>query len=405
MTTLLLTGAVLADGRRVDVRLADGLISEVRAFAFDNPHVPDHDVVDLDGYVLLPSFVEPHAHLDKALTVGRSSQLPNGLVAAIAEMDRLAADFDEEDIVMRSDTALREYLAHGVTAIRTHVTLGGGFELRALPAMARVRERWRGLVDVQLVGMASAPTTEAQLWSALEAGVDALGSYPHVEPDPIAATRLCLRVAASANIPVDLHVDENLDPDSPSLSHLAALRSELAASIPVTASHCTNLGVQPFEVQRKVAESLAAAGIPVICCPQTNLYLLARDQRTAPARGLTAVRTLVEAGVVLAAGGDNLRDVFHPLGRADPLEAATLLVSAGHLQPHHALAAITRCARVALGLPAVEIEVGAPADLVAVRGASLLDALARSCEARLVWRAGREVARTQVSSTVARPGR
>ena len=399
MTTLLLSGALLADGRRVDVELSDGVVQAVDP-AFTRG---SENAVDLRGYVLLPSFVEPHAHLDKALTVDRAPALPTGLVDAITVMDRLAADFDTDDIVTRSDTAVREYLAHGVTAIRTHVTLGGAFGLRALPAMVCVRERWAGVVDVQLVGMASAPTTEAELRAAVDAGVDVLGAYPHVEPDPIAATRLCLRVAADAGVPVDLHTDENLDPASLSLARLAELVKELDHPVPVTASHCTSLGIQRLEVQRSVADSLAGAGIAVVCCPQTNLYILAREQRVAPARGLTAARTLVEAGAVLAAGGDNLRDVFHPLGRADPLEAATLLVTAGHLDPHDALVAVTSGARRAMGLPAVEVVVGAPADLVAVRGDSWLDALARAGEDRIVWHAGREVARTRVTSTVAGP--
>ncbi len=399
MTALLLSGALLADGRRVDVELDDGVIRTVGpAFSRNNDNS-----VDLRDHVLLPSFIEPHAHLDKALTVERAPTLPSGLHDAITEMDRLAAGFDVDDMVDRSDAALREYLAHGVTAVRTHVTLGGTFGLRALPAMCQVRERWAGLVDAQLVGMAGAPTTETELRAALDAGVDVLGAYPHVESDPIAATRLCLRVAAEAGVPVDLHTDENLHPASLSLARLAELVSELDHPVPVTASHCTSLGIQPLDVQRSVADSLAAAGIPVVCCPQTNLYILARDQRVAPARGLTAVRTLVESGAVLAAGGDNLRDVFHPLGRADPLEAATLLVTAGHLDPQAALAAVTRGARRALELPEVEVAAGFPADLVAVRGTSLLDALARSSEDRIVWRAGREVARTRVSSTLVEP--
>ena len=50
-------------------------------------------------------------------------------------------------------------------------------------------------------------------------------------------------------------------------------------------------------------------------------------------RGLTAVRALREAGVVVAAGADNLQDPFNPLGRACPFETAGLMVWTAHLSP------------------------------------------------------------------------
>ena len=64
-----LRNATLPDGRQCDVQLADGAISTVV-----QPAGLDDGDVDLTGYVLLPSFVEPHAHLDKALT---ASQVDN----------------------------------------------------------------------------------------------------------------------------------------------------------------------------------------------------------------------------------------------------------------------------------------------------------------------------------------
>ena len=36
----------------------------------------------------------------------------------------------------------------------------------------------------------------------------------------------------------------------------------------------------------------------------------------------TATRTLLAAGANVAAGGDNVRDAFDAVGRADPLETA-----------------------------------------------------------------------------------
>src|SRR6202035_5282743 len=136
----------------------------------------------------------------------------------------------------------------------------------------------------------------------------------------------------------------------------------------VTASHCVSLGVQPAKGQQRTAEAAAAAGITVVALPQTNLYLQGRGHRTAMPRGLTAVPALRAAGVTVAAGGDNLRDPFHPLGRGDALEVAALMVTCGHLDASDALDCVTVAPRVALGLPPVQVAPGSRADLVALAG-------------------------------------
>jgi cytosine deaminase len=111
---------------------------------------------------------------------------------------------------------------------------------------------------------------------------------------------------------------------------------------------------------------------------------------------LTALRPLLEAGVTVAAGGDNLRDPFNPVGRADPLETASLLVTAGHLRPDEAYAAVSTGARAAMGLPEVRVATGFPAELLAVQAASLEEAIAGGTD-RVVIHQGRVVSRTTIT--------
>jgi cytosine deaminase len=156
--------------------------------------------------------------------------------------------------------------------------------------------------------------------------------------------------------------------------------------------------MQPADVQREIAEAVAAAGVAIVALPQTNLYLQARGVACSPSRGLTAVRALLDAGAVLAAGADNVRDPFNPLGRSDPLETAALLVMAGHLSPAEAWHCVSAASRRAMGLPPVTLTPGAPAEILAVRGNSLTDALARAGEDRIVVHGGRCVARSVLTS-------
>ena len=110
-------------------------------------------------------------------------------------------------------------------------------------------------------------------------------------------------------------------------------------------------------------------------------------------------RSLCEAGVNVAGGGDNLQDPFNTVGRADPFETAALLVMAGHLTPEAAYDAVSAAARRAMGLEEVRIEAGRPADLLAVRATTVRDAVASAPADRVVFARSRLVARTAATTT------
>ncbi|MFB9351037.1 hydrolase, partial [Streptomyces heliomycini] len=130
----------------------------------------------------------------------------------------------------------------------------------------------------------------------------------------------------------------------------------------------------------------AAAGVTVVCLPQGGCGAVDH-------RGTAPVRLLRSAGVRVAAGSGALRDVSNPVGRGDPLEAAYLLASRHGLSAEDAYDAVSGAARAALGLPEVRVEAGFPAELLAVRGDGLPEALSLGYS-RVVVHGGRVVART-----------
>ncbi|MEV4419316.1 amidohydrolase family protein [Patulibacter sp. NPDC049589] len=473
MTTLLLTGGIGGDGARLDLRCdtATGLVLERGRALVPRMHRADagesvdgdegldsadrrylsgaEQVVDCTGLVLLPAPVEPHAHLDKALSGDAAPNPAGDLPGAIAAWRAHRATLDDEDLARRAREAALELVAHGTTTIRTHVDVGPGIGLRGLDVLVALREELRadGLCDLQLVALVTPPVTgpagtegaqmRALLREAMARGADVVGGCPHVDPDPVAATAELVAIADELGLPLDLHVDEQLAPGALWVRDLAAgvaardaaatsgsapadgagsaalgpaasaARPALAAVRPTlggrtVASHCVSLGVQDPETQARIAAELAAAGVAVVTLPQTNLYLQARDRPSSPPRGLTAIRALLDAGVVVAAGADNVRDPFNAVGRSDAMETAALLVMAAHLTPAEAWHAVSTAARAAIGLPATELQPGQPAEVLALRGTSLTDAMARASDERVVVHRGRVVAST-VLTTVLRP--
>jgi cytosine deaminase len=397
---MLLRKAILADGSQVDVRLDGDRIEAIEpAGATDEP-----GALDLSGYVLLAAPAEPHAHLDKALTAERVEVQAGDLESAIEAWHEHRRTLPVEDMVRRGEAAARMCLARGATALRTHVDVGEGIELRAAHALIEVRERLRPLIDIQVValsyplaGSAGAENREL-LRGALELGVDVVGGAPHIDADPLGHMRVCLELAAEFGRPVDLHMDEHTRPDRLDLAELTRL---VAAGFqhPVAASHCVTLGLQQPDVQQRVALDVARAGVAVISCPGTNLHLQARDVPTATPRAITALRALLEAGATVGGGGDNVQDFFHPLGCGDPLHTAALLVLGGQLDIATAYRLVSVGARAAMGLPSGGVAPGEPAELLAVAGRSLQEALATATEDRLVFRRGQLVQRTRVMQT------
>lgn len=389
----------MPDGRVVDVALADGAVVAVGAPG--TIAAGPGQVLDLRGHVLLPAPAEPHAHLDKALTWDAIQPSTGDLRRAIESFHAFAAHADEEGIHDRACRALARMLAAGTTAVRTHVNFFGGPDpLRAFRALAEVRRDFADLVSLQLVALPGWDTPSALIEEALELGADLLGGAPHLAPDPAADLDRLLDLAERRGCGVDLHTDEGLE--GPVTLRAYAERTR---DWPVvrSAGHCVRLGTLAAADLAPVLDAVRAADIGVVALPITNLYLQGREQPVATPRGITALRALIDAGIRVAAGADNLRDPFNPMGRGDALETASLLVTAGHLSIEEAVEAITNGARSVLGLPQAGAVPGFAADLLAVRASSLADAVAFAPADRVVLHAGRIVATTRTVVESAAP--
>src|ERR1039458_1744340 len=142
---LLLRGVTRPDGAPADVALEGGRVAGIG----DPGTLPagDREVLDLEGFILLPSLIEPHAHLDKAFTAD-SVINPNGsLLGAIGAWLPARVGFQRADIAARAWAVTRQYLLHGTTAIRAHIDTGEGIGLRAIEAMLAGREAFAGGMD------------------------------------------------------------------------------------------------------------------------------------------------------------------------------------------------------------------------------------------------------------------
>lgn len=387
--SLTITNALLPDGSTSTVAVRNGMVVGIGSIE------PDAEVLDAAGRLVLPAPAEAHAHLDKAFLAETVPNPKGDLWGAIEAMDAHFDSITPADIRRRAERAARLIAANGATVIRTHADLTQRNGLDAVTALIDVREALRHIVTIQVVALCDFPfsgaagaNARALLREAVAAGVDLVGGCPHLEDDPRAATDAYLAEAALAGLPLDLHTDETLDPAKSSLGHLAEVVLATGFEHGVTASHCVSLGVQALDEQRRIAALAAEAGIHVVALPASNLFLQGRGHPTATPRGITAVRPLLDAGVNVAAGWDNLQDPFNPMGRGDCLETASMMVMAAHVLPHEAYHSVANAARRACGLADAGPFVGGVADLLLIRASNEREAMASASADRVVVRAG-----------------
>lgn len=108
------------------------------------PSQPQQDHLwNAHGALALPGLIEPHAHLDKTFTIGRSRPSKPGLLAAIETMHQDRQHWTAADLHQRAKQGLTWAAAHGVTHLRTHIDW---FDI--LPPMA-----WFELANIRQPGV------------------------------------------------------------------------------------------------------------------------------------------------------------------------------------------------------------------------------------------------------------
>ena len=404
-------------GDPVDVHVDGGVIVGLHP-ASSGP-VPARTVVDGRGALVAPPYVEPHVHLDTALTAGEPRWNESGtLWEGIACWSERKATLSTHDVAERAREVLGWYVAHGVLHVRSHVDVTDP-NLIALEALLAVRDEVRDVVDLQLVafpqeGICSYPGGADLLAEAVRRGVDAVGAIPHFEDtreDGVRSVELAVALAAEHGLFVDAHCDEIDDEQSRFVEVLAtqALRSGLGDR--VTASHTTAMGSYNPAYSYKLRRILVRAGVNLVCNPLVNLHLQGRFDGYPKRRGLTQVKEMLGAGVNVAMGHDDVMDPWYPLGTADPVQVAH---TGAHATQLTAPAEVAECFRMVtdraakvLGLGAgYGIRPGSPANLVVLPAADPFDVVRRLVQPSHVVSRGKVVAETPPRVTSLRwPGR
>lgn len=349
---LLIKNARVRDDRDlVDIAISDGRITELG---------PDLDrtateQIDAAGRAVLPGFVEPHLHMDKALLYRRQPTRDGTLEEAIRLTGKLKGEQDREDVLERSRAVLDMAVRAGTVAIRVHPDVDPLQGLLGVETALELQQEYDDLLDLQIVafpqeGIVKSAGTLDLMTEAMKMGASVVGGCPYNEPDWEKTKEHIKHVfdlAERFDAPVDMHADfadDTSDQRFASAGYIAEQALQRGYRSRVSLGHVTSLSSLTPEDAKPVIDLLREADVHIVTLPATDMYLGGRKDRTNQRRGLTPVHLLRDSGVNVTFSSNNVRNAFTPFGKADPLLIANLLAHAAQFGTPHSQAEVLRMA-------------------------------------------------------------
>ncbi len=367
--------------------------------------------IDAQGAMISPAFVEPHFHLENSV-MPEYENVSGTLGEAIRIAEEIKDQLTAEDIMRRSTIALKEAILKGVQWLRDHTDVDEVAKLDLLNAVIAVRERFKDVIDLEIVafpqfGLADNPESVDLMWQAMEAGADAVGGVPHREKDMDKAARqieLAFEIAMANDADIDMHVDETDDPYWHTLELLAEKTIETGYQGRVTAAHVCAMDAWDEALFQRILPKLVEAQVNICTNTTVNLIIQGRNTGHPMRRGIPRVKELLEAGVNVTCGQDDLVNMFYPFGDMDRLSVANFVAHAAHMSSpseiQDAFEMATYKAAKVLRLDDYGLEVGDRANLVLFNANSAADALRRQPMRLFVIREGEVLVQSERKLTL-----
>ena len=316
-----------AEGLR-DISVAGGRIAEI------GPALTAEADTEIDaaGGLVTESFANPHLHMckvwtlemmqDDALKAYREGQMGKTMTAI--ELASLVKEkYDASWIADNARRAAALAALHGNLHIRAFADVDTKARLEGVKGLLAVRDEFRGIVDIQVVafaqdGIVREPGAAELMREAMELGADVVGGIPWIEftdADAARHVRTCFDLAQEFDKDVSMLLDDAGDPGLRTLETMAVEAIERGWESRALAHHCRAMALYPEAYFKRLSAILKRAGVPVVSDPHTG-PLHAR------------VRELLEDGVLVCLGQDDISDAYYPFGRNNMLEVAFL---ASHL--------------------------------------------------------------------------
>ena len=333
----------------------------------------DTEIIDLDGKLAVPGFVESHIHLDKACILDRCKSEEGTLEEAIREVSVAKKAFTVEDIRARAIRTLEKCILQGTTRMRAHLEVDPVIGIKSIEAILPLVDEYAWAINLEICvfpqeGLLNNPGTDELIIEALKRGAHVVGGCPYTDSDPRGQIERIFEIACEFDVDIDFHLDFDTNPEGMTLGDVCELTEKHGYGGRVAIGHVSKLSALPPEQLKAAAIQLANAGVAVTVLPSTDLYLMGAERSHDIVRGVAPVHRLIEDGVNCALSTNNVLNPFTPFGDCSMIRMANLYANIGQIGTNSGL---RQCLDLVTYHPArlmrIEnygIAVGNPADIV-----------------------------------------
>ncbi len=282
----------------------------------------------------LGGFANYHAHFDKAYLISmdnlRLSQVDMQKKWALYK--HLKENYTFEDLVERISRGVKKMIDQGATYCRTLVDADSTVRTLPVEAALEVKRRFADQIHFEigvqpLQGVLDEESRRYFIKSCEMA--DLVGGLPSKDrPTPEKHLDIIMSIARDLNKKLDVHVDQENNPYEHETEMLARKTIEHGLEGRVSAIHAISVAAKTVSEQDRIVSLLKDAGVSVICCPSAALSMKQLDMNAPLHNSIAPVPKLIEAGVPVHLGVDNVYDLFMPLVDGDLWFECRLLMEA-----------------------------------------------------------------------------
>lgn len=387
MSDLCITNLRL-NNKKVSLHIKDGRISEI---ADASQPTATAKIIDGQDAIVIPSFVDCHMHLDKTLIGGawQSNQAENNLASRIATERRMRKELNH-DPAHHGLALMKKISAYGTTALRSHVDIDHEIGVYHLERLFTLKDQYKEYMDMEFIafpqsGILKSPGTEEYLEEALKMGCDGIGGLDPClfDGNPAKHLDILFSLADKYQKKIYIHLHEPSDIGAFSIELIAERTKVLGMQGKVSISHAFALGMVPEGKFKQLAKMLQEQQITIITSAPGSAVL-------------PPLKALVDEGVSVAAGSDNIRDFWSPYGSGDMLERAMFIgYRSNYRRDEEIEFGLSLCAgagRTLLELPTNNLTAGDPADFILIQSPNLPQAVLEHPERLMVFKSGKLIA-------------
>ena len=278
-----------------------------------------------------------HAHFDKALLM--TPKIFERCQASLQEKWSLYRTFKEsytvENLVERMSKCVELMLMQDVKYIKTFLDADGVVGQKCIDAGLILKEKYKDKIKIDLAIQPLEGIEEhLSRHNFIEAceKADVIGGLPDRDSNPEQHVKDLFDLSLQLDKPVDIHVGQNNIPSEKETEMVLDILEKHKTNQKVSLVHCISLACQDKDYIVHQAKRMKTLGVDVIVCPSAAISMKQINSAYAPVHNSIApVEILLNEGVNVKLGIDNIEDLFMPLVDGDLWFETRLLMEACRL--------------------------------------------------------------------------